>query len=319
MSVYFEFPCDIDAERGVAVAALSNDEHTLLAIGNRYGEVRVYNEEGQNIQNANSLTAHSPTLNALITRSAEATALCFHPTLSLLIVGWSDGALSLWSDGGGPLREERAHRNNAVTALRWSDDGSRLVSGDSGGGMAMWNIDARGRLNAVTALSRKGQIDHISFRGTGNVFFGGAIGSVYYADEKGKCSEVILTTSPIISLHFAKASERIVLITADLSLYQFAFNNADHTRMQQTHKVKLSIKGQIKTQHIAHIGAHTIAVANGNSIRLFDLTSDDHYQLSTQKSRRRTTNMKSLRLLRSTRIVYCLLQVHRAVASFNGI
>lgn len=43
------------------------------------------------------------------------------------------GVLSLWSEAGKRLAEDKATHGRAVSALQWSPDGSRLVTGDESG------------------------------------------------------------------------------------------------------------------------------------------------------------------------------------------
>eukprot|EP00793_Prasinoderma_coloniale_P002837 PRCOL_00002319-RA len=102
------------------------------AAGGGGGAVVVYSDEGAPI--AAPVAAGAPT------------ALAWHPRQRLLAIGWSDGAVTLWSpkEPSAP-REDRTAHSESVTALAWSPDGVRLVSGDAQGALCVWKADPRGR------------------------------------------------------------------------------------------------------------------------------------------------------------------------------
>uniref|UniRef100_A0A672N0M4 Intraflagellar transport 140 n=1 Tax=Sinocyclocheilus grahami TaxID=75366 RepID=A0A672N0M4_SINGR len=73
--------------------------------------------------------------------------LQWHPTKPLLAVGWETGETMLLSHPSGELTPLPNNTHNAcITVLEWSSNGSRLVTGDQAGVMAVWRVDARGKL-----------------------------------------------------------------------------------------------------------------------------------------------------------------------------
>uniref|UniRef100_A0A671LEX3 Intraflagellar transport protein 140 homolog n=1 Tax=Sinocyclocheilus anshuiensis TaxID=1608454 RepID=A0A671LEX3_9TELE len=73
--------------------------------------------------------------------------LQWHPTKPLLAVGWETGETMLLSHPSGELTPLPNNTYNAcITVLEWSSNGSRLVTGDQAGVMAVWRVDARGKL-----------------------------------------------------------------------------------------------------------------------------------------------------------------------------
>uniref|UniRef100_A0A8C1FZ63 Intraflagellar transport 140 homolog (Chlamydomonas) n=1 Tax=Cyprinus carpio carpio TaxID=630221 RepID=A0A8C1FZ63_CYPCA len=73
--------------------------------------------------------------------------LLWHPTKPLLAVGWETGETVLLSHPSGELTPLPNNTHTAcITVLEWSSNGSRLVTGDQAGVMAVWRVDARGKL-----------------------------------------------------------------------------------------------------------------------------------------------------------------------------
>jgi hypothetical protein len=94
----------------------------------------------------------------------------FHPTLPLCAFGWSDGCLTLWSDltataGPAPAYHMTSGHRAPITALRFAQGGSLLISGDSQGSVALWEVvhDPEGYLvSPLQTYSRSGAVTHIT-------------------------------------------------------------------------------------------------------------------------------------------------------------
>jgi WD40 repeat protein len=66
-------------------------------------------------------------------RDARSTVVAFHPTGTLLAVGFDDGAVVLADIMAPPAKEWSRPTGAAITALSWSPDGARLATGDAAG------------------------------------------------------------------------------------------------------------------------------------------------------------------------------------------
>lgn len=99
--------------------------------------------------------------------SAAPTCLAFNPVSPVLAVGLSSGSLLLIRAGDGVSSEERGGHASAISVLRWSPDGSRLVTGDASGVVVVWAVAAEGGAVKGTSLAtfRKpgGAITHCAF------------------------------------------------------------------------------------------------------------------------------------------------------------
>ena len=107
--------------------------------------------------------------------------VAWHPSRPLLACASSRGVLHLWSrpdrhlsrvPAGDNLHESSdaaAVANGGgtaggtaggapITALAWSDDGARLLSGDARGVIVAWRVDDRGRLKRTTSVSVEGVV-----------------------------------------------------------------------------------------------------------------------------------------------------------------
>jgi len=66
-----------------------------------------------------------------INKGKKCTALKWHPMFLTLGLGWEDGTVSLWSEDDKILREEKMVHKAQITAVVFSTDGNRMVTGDS--------------------------------------------------------------------------------------------------------------------------------------------------------------------------------------------
>jgi WD40 repeat protein len=75
---------------------------------------------------------------------AEIRAIALHPKDGPLAIGLSDGSVLLRSLDTGIDRSRLRQHHASITALTFSLDGGRLVSGDSDGTMHIWQVHANG-------------------------------------------------------------------------------------------------------------------------------------------------------------------------------
>ncbi|KAI4899556.1 hypothetical protein NFI96_017646 [Prochilodus magdalenae] len=83
-----------------------------------------------------------------VERGFSPALLRWHPTKPLLAVGWETGETLLLTHPHGEhtLLPPNTH-TACISLLEWSFTGARLVTGDQAGVLAVWKVDARGRLH----------------------------------------------------------------------------------------------------------------------------------------------------------------------------
>nr|CAB3255295.1 intraflagellar transport protein 140 homolog [Phallusia mammillata] len=139
MALYFDF--QLDCPPSASAACLSwHDQQGLLAVcfslsGGTDGIVKLYNRDGGN--------AHQ---GVLMQRAVSPTSVTWHPTKKIVAVGWENGEILIWNDQQKELYEVPRLHTKGISALEWTNQGTRLASGDKEGVFAVWKCDARGRV-----------------------------------------------------------------------------------------------------------------------------------------------------------------------------
>uniref|UniRef100_A0A673FYQ4 Intraflagellar transport protein 140 homolog n=1 Tax=Sinocyclocheilus rhinocerous TaxID=307959 RepID=A0A673FYQ4_9TELE len=139
MAVYFDHRVEAPDSSGAAVLISWHSSVCVLAVGSvnpsTGGCVDLYLQQGEHVELCHVERGFSPSL------------LQWHPTKLLLAVGWETGETMLLSHPSGELTPLPNNTHNAcITVLEWSSNGGRLVTGDQAGVMAVWRVDARGKL-----------------------------------------------------------------------------------------------------------------------------------------------------------------------------
>ena len=82
----------------------------------------------------------------------------------VLVAPLISGCISLWTDGEDyPTKEDPSQHNTAITLLKWSPDGTRLITTDKNGKCCVWGI-AGGRLQTIMTAPAQASITHCCFR-----------------------------------------------------------------------------------------------------------------------------------------------------------
>uniref|UniRef100_A0A8C2GII2 Intraflagellar transport protein 140 homolog n=1 Tax=Cyprinus carpio TaxID=7962 RepID=A0A8C2GII2_CYPCA len=139
MAVYFDHRVEAPDSSGAALLISWHPSMCVLAVGSvnasTGGSVDLYLQQGEHVELCHVERGFSPSL------------LLWHPTKPLLAVGWETGETVLLSHPSGELTPLPNNTHTAcITVLEWSSNGSRLVTGDQAGVMAVWRVDARGKL-----------------------------------------------------------------------------------------------------------------------------------------------------------------------------
>ena len=184
--------------------------------------------------------------------------------------------------------------------------------------MCVWQSDSRGSLNPMRQYRKKGSISALVYcvfpqrlpefntpasgiggnaiKDTGksikpeskvqtttpSFFFGTDRGSLIYADDLGHCTDVQQLSAPIDTILYFEERSRLVIITRTLLLTQY--HVSEDGRVARVAQVKLSVPQDVAVKGIQSIvwsGPGLLAAATEEKIvRLFDLASDESYNLS---------------------------------------
>ena len=199
-------------------------------------------------------------------------------------------------------KEDQVVHSSPITCLKWTADGTRLISGDQSGVVGVWKPDGRGRLSPICHYNKPGAVNHVVFvsnamQGDGagagerkkdsapaitSFFFGGDSGTVCYADDMGHCTVVTDNLHSAISvMDFYEEKHQLVIITKSLLLTQLQVG-ADGVLTSVRPAVKLAMKGDSGITQSCWVGAGLLATSSPEEslIRVWDLDQSENYTFS---------------------------------------
>jgi intraflagellar transport protein 140 len=277
-SIYFDNVLPLnEAAVSARCIAWSHGEDTPFLAVTEGTSVRIFREEGEEV------------LEAAQSRMCGCTSLAWHPQAKVLAAGWEDGAVTLTVPGTTSSREDReVHRDGSILCIAFNPAGSRCITTDSQGVVAVWKTDAKGTLNQMCHYRKSGSHDKVIFRtatpaGEDNppFFFGGELGTIYLADDFGLCSERYKIGSPLALLEYYHQKDMVVVITKSVLLAQFSLD-AEGKVVNET-KLKLSCGPHPERLQGVWAGPGLLATVSHESIvRLWNLADDESYILSLQ-------------------------------------
>ncbi|CAL8282296.1 unnamed protein product [Merluccius merluccius] len=139
MAVYFDHRIEAPPSSGAPSQLAWHPGHPVLAVASSSstsgGNVDLYLQQGEFVE---SCHMERP--------DQQATVLRWHPMKPVLALGWESGEVLLLSHPSGEQNSLPNMHAAPITLLEWSCSGSRLVTGDQMGVLAVWKLDARGRL-----------------------------------------------------------------------------------------------------------------------------------------------------------------------------
>ena len=96
--------------------------------------------------------------------NARVMTLAWQPRGRHLIVGWTDGGLTLWDMKTALSREisKKMHKS-PIQLLIWSPYGNRFISSDEDGLVVIWKMDVRGYVMQCCQYRRSGKISTCCF------------------------------------------------------------------------------------------------------------------------------------------------------------
>ncbi|XP_066546422.1 intraflagellar transport protein 140 homolog [Amia ocellicauda] len=141
MAVYFDHRIEAPDSNGAPCQIAWHSSQPVLGVASLSpaagGSVDLYLQQGEHVGNSH------------IERPFQPTVLRWHPAKPVLAVGWETGEVLLHTHPTGEQTTLSSAHSACITLLEWSSNGSRLVTGDQLGVLAVWRADARGRLQGA--------------------------------------------------------------------------------------------------------------------------------------------------------------------------
>ncbi|XP_062330983.1 intraflagellar transport protein 140 homolog isoform X2 [Osmerus eperlanus] len=138
MAVYFDHRIEAPESSGAPSQVAWHSTQPVLAVASNSpttgGNIDLYLQQGECVSSCH------------VDRPFQPTVLAWHPTKPVLALGWETGEVLLLPHPSGEQTSLPTTHTACITLLEWSSSGSRLVTGDQMGVLAVWKMDARGRL-----------------------------------------------------------------------------------------------------------------------------------------------------------------------------
>ncbi|XP_023147519.2 intraflagellar transport protein 140 homolog isoform X1 [Amphiprion ocellaris] len=314
MAVYFDHRIEAPENSGVPCHLTWHSALPVLAVASSSpatgGNVDLYLQQGEHVESCHVERPHLPIV------------LCWHPTKPVLAVGWENGEVVLLTHPSGDQTVLPSIHTSCITLLEWSSSGSRLVTGDLTGTLAVWKVDARGRLQGnhlvkhdynkpltccifkpaspgddVAMLARasvsgdESALDMFSWKGAplkmgpqeGLAFYvSTADGKVHCVGEHCKTSTLLSVEGSIKKLFYIEKREALAVITETLMLSQYTLGPDGGAT--EFMKVKLSSKSGQNVDIVWTENSLLITATGEHIARLWDLERDDNYVLSLDET-----------------------------------
>ncbi|XP_034716265.1 intraflagellar transport protein 140 homolog isoform X1 [Etheostoma cragini] len=309
MAVYFDHRIEAPESSGLPFQLTWHSALPILAVASSSpttgGNVDLYLQQGEYVESCHLERPYQPTV------------LRWHPTKPVLALGWENGEVVLLTHPAGDQTVLASTHAACITLLEWSSSGSRLVTGDQTGALAVWKVDARGRLQGnhlvkheynkpltccifkpaspgddVAMLARasvsgdESALDMFSWKGAplkmgpqeGLAFYvSTADGKVHSVDEHCRTTLLLSVEGEIKKLLYLEKRGLLAVITDTLMLSQYTLGPEGGA--QEVMKVKLSSKTGQNVDIVWTENGLLITATGEQVIRLWDLDGDDNYVL----------------------------------------
>ncbi|KAM4716079.1 intraflagellar transport protein 140 homolog isoform 1-T3 [Anableps anableps] len=314
MAVYFDHHIEAPENGDLPSHLTWHSTLPILAVASSSpasgGSVDLYLQQGECLESCHVARAH------------QAAVLRWHPLKPVLAVGWENGEVVLLAHPSGDQTMLPSVHTACIAILEWSGSGSRLVTGDQNGALAVWKLDARGRLlgnhlvkhdynkpltccifkpaspgDDVAMLARasvsgdESALDMFSWKGAPlkmgpqeglGFYVSTSDGKVHAVDEQCKTSALLSVEGSIRKLFYLEKRGVLAVITETLMLSQYTLGPEGGAH--EFTKVKLSGKAGQNVDIIWTENSLLITATGEPNIRIWDLERDDNYLLSLDEA-----------------------------------
>ncbi|EKX53449.1 hypothetical protein GUITHDRAFT_84428 [Guillardia theta CCMP2712] len=198
------------------------------------------------------------------------------------------------------FRENNLAHKGSICLLAWSPCGSRLLSTDKNGLLAVWKPEERG-IFVQQSIIQKGQsaVTHITFRSKKSMksddgdaptyYFAGEDGIVYYgSDDKTKVQELFRLESPdggtsgIAALVYYEEADELIAINEHMMMKRISGPD-DSGQIKEISSGKIAAKSLHETNVMMRaiwISSGLLMTSSGeNLLRFWKLSEDENYVL----------------------------------------
>ncbi|XP_043957554.1 intraflagellar transport protein 140 homolog [Gambusia affinis] len=314
MAVYFDHRIEAPDRSNLPSHLTWHSTLPILAVASSGpssgGSVDLYLQQGECVKSCH------------VDRAQPAAALRWHPVKPVLVLGWETGEVVLLTHPSGDQTALPAVHTARIALLEWSGSGSRLVTGDQNGVLAVWKLDARGRLLGnhlvkhdynkpltccifkpaspgvdVAMLARasvsgdESALDMFSWKGAPlkigpqeglGFYVSTSDGKVHAVDEQGKTSPLLSEDGPIRKLFYLEKRGVLVVVTDTLMLSQYTLRPEGGAH--EFMKVKLSSTAGQNVDIIWTENSLLITATGEPVIKIWDLERDENYVLSLDET-----------------------------------
>lgn len=254
----------------VVTAIVWHPVRKILAIGWQSGDVLMWNEHDRELHEASSI------------HQSAVRVIQWSNNGNRLVTTDENGILAVWkADQRGRLQQSPLYQHDAsspITACVFKPPPTPDYDISS-----LAKAAVAGDESALDMLSwRKGNKNITNTASTDYSFFFGVVdGSVYFVDDKGRCTRCFTAEGAVKFLLYSEGRDMIVVVTEGLILSQHRVAHDGTT--SEVAKVKLS--GQSGKSQIIWAGRQVLATASGeNVVRMWNLEQNDNYVLSVDGS-----------------------------------
>uniref|UniRef100_A0A3B5KY38 Intraflagellar transport 140 homolog (Chlamydomonas) n=1 Tax=Xiphophorus couchianus TaxID=32473 RepID=A0A3B5KY38_9TELE len=314
MAVYFDHRIEAPDRSNLPSHLTWHSTLPILAVASSGpasgGSVDLYLQQGECVKSCH------------VDRAQPAVVLRWHPVKPVLVLGWESGEVVLLMHPSGDQTVLPAVHTARIALLEWSGSGSRLVTGDQNGALAVWKLDARGRLLGnylvkhdynkpltccifkpaspgvdVAMLARasvsgdESALDMFSWKGAPlkmgpqeglGFYVSTSDGKVHAVDEQGKTSPLLSEDGSIRKLFYLEKRGVLVVVTDTLMLSQYTLRPEGGAH--EFMKVKLSSTAGQNVDIIWTENSLLITATGEPVIKIWDLERDENYVLSLDET-----------------------------------